>query len=80
MPITAEKLPCDTYLVLPEIKQRYEINNGKIKIVPSPTPLQHWISANLFQALDRFRREHSLGVLFYTPLDVIIQKEPLRTR
>jgi Uma2 family endonuclease len=80
MSLKTKQLTYEDYLAMPEIKRRYEIVDGELSVPPSPTPAHQWISANLFRALDRFIREHRLGVLFYAPLDVLIRKSPLRTR
>ncbi|RMF83684.1 MAG: Uma2 family endonuclease [Nitrospinota bacterium] len=80
MAVITRRLTYDEYLALPESRQRYEIVDGELIMVPSPTPRHQWISANLFRALDRFIRAHHLGVLLYAPLDVVIQRSPLRVR
>jgi Uma2 family endonuclease len=80
MSIDTKKLTYEAYLGLPEMKQRYEIIDGELVIAASPIPTHQWILANLFRALDPFVRERRLGMLLFAPLDIIIKKEPLRTR
>jgi Uma2 family endonuclease len=81
MTIDTKKLTYDTYLTLPEIKQRYEVLDGELfYMTPSPTPEHQRIALNLSLKLAPFVREHRLGELFFAPLDVIITRDPLRTR
>ena len=49
-------LTFEDYLLMPEIKQRYEIIDGELRMSPAPTPMHQWIIANLFQALNAFVR------------------------
>ena len=74
-PITYEE-----YLQSPEIKQRVEIVDGMVTVFPTP-PLRHQsVLSHIFMPVYEFVRRHDLGHPFFAPLDIIVQKEPLRVR
>jgi Uma2 family endonuclease len=68
------------YLALPEMKARYSIIDGELQMAASPTPDHQTIVLELASTLRSFVREHRLGRVFVAPLDIIIQRDPLRTR
>jgi Uma2 family endonuclease len=70
----------DDYLLTPEIELPYEIIDGKLVMTPAPTSEHQWISTNIFVPLSTFVRERKLGVVLYAPVDIVIQRDPLRTR
>jgi Uma2 family endonuclease len=75
------KLTYEAYLALPETKQRYEIIDGEmIFMSPAPTVKHQRVIAKLHLKLAPFVIQHGLGELFLSPLDVIISRNPLRTR
>ena len=80
MTLQTRRLTYEEYLKSPEIKQRYEIVDGQLIIAPSPTLQHQTILRQLFLLVDRFVTEHQLGEVWFAPLDVLIQREPLRTR
>lgn len=80
MTLRTQRLTYEEYLKSPEIKQRYEIVDGKIIMSPSPTRQHQQLLRQLFRVLDPFVTEHQLGEVLFAPLDVLIQREPLRTR
>jgi Uma2 family endonuclease len=80
MSTRTEKLTFEDWLALPETRQRYEIVDGELIMPPGPTPKHQWISRRIFRKLDDFVEERGLGVARYAPLDLLIQREPLRTR
>jgi Uma2 family endonuclease len=47
---------------------------------PAPTPAHQWFSKRIFSRLDNFVEERYLGVVLFAPVDLLIQREPLRTR
>ena len=57
-----------------EVK-RYEVIDGELYMVPSPTVVHQMISTNLFRALDAFVIESELGRVMYAPLDVVLSDE-----
>lgn len=74
-------LTYEEYLKLPEIKKRYDIVDGEMITAPGPTTEHQFDSRRIFRLLDHFFVvEHQLGEVLYAPLDILIQREPLRTR
>lgn len=81
MTVDTKKLTYETFLQLPETKCRYEIIDGELLyMAPSPTPEHQRIARQLFLQLATFVQDHRLGELFFAPLDVLIARNPLRTR
>jgi Uma2 family endonuclease len=80
MSTKTEKLTFEAYLALPETKQRYEIVDGVLIMPPAPTPAHQWFSKRIFSRLDNFVEERRLGVVLFAPVDLLIQREPLRTQ
>ena len=78
--VGAKKLTYEAYLALPEIKQRYEIVDGVLIMPPAPTPDHQWIMFEISKRLSNFVNERDLGVVLPAPVDLLIQREPLRTR
>ncbi len=81
MAVEIQPLTFDAYLALPEMRQRYEVIDGElIYMSPAPTPEHQILLRNLFRRLDRFVDTHDLGDVLFAPLDVLIRREPLKTR
>jgi Uma2 family endonuclease len=80
MSTKTEKVTFEAYLTLPETKQRYEIVDGVLIMPPAPTLAHQWFSKRIFSRLDNFVEERGLGVVLFAPVDLLIQREPLRTR
>ena len=49
-------------------------------IAPTPTIAHQRILGNLFWKLDQFVSEQQVGEVLFAPVDVIVQRDPLRTR
>lgn len=79
MTLQTRKLTYEEYLKSPEIKQRYEIVDGEMIMAPAPTLEHQNILRQLFRLLDRFVIEHQLGEVWFAPLDILVQRQPLRT-
>jgi len=62
------------YLKTPDDK-RYELIEGELIIVPSPTTYHQWISKNIEYELEKFVREKKIGKVFYAPCDVYLDNE-----
>jgi Uma2 family endonuclease len=80
MSTRTEKLTFEAWLALPETRQRYEIVDGELIMPPGPTPDHQWVAQEIFILLRNFVNEGKLGVAMMAPLDLLIQREPLRTR
>lgn len=73
-------LAFEDYMAMPEMKQRCEVIHGELIVFPAPTSDHQWIVGKIFVFLWAFVRERNPGVVLIAPVDVIIQREPLRTR
>ena len=79
MSTQTQKLTYEEYLKTPEIKARYDIVDGVMIMAPSPTLRHQTILRQLFLLLNRFVAEHQLGEVWFAPLDILVQRAPLRT-
>ena len=80
MTLETKRLTYEDYLNGPEIKQRYDIIDGEMIMAPSPNLQHQRILGHLHFLVRQFLAEHNLGQVFFAPLDVVIQREPLRIR
>ena len=74
------RLTYEEYLKEPVTMSRYDIVDGEMIMSAAPNPYHQRTSRRFFRPLDRFVTERELGEILYAPLDVIIQRHPLRTR
>ena len=65
---------------LPETKQKYEIVDGVMIVPPGPDAEHQWIQQESFIRCREFARSSRLGVFLHAPLDLVIQRNPLRVR
>lgn len=76
--MTTPKVPVkftyQDYCLLPEEK-RYELIEGELLMVPSPSWTHQTILKRLFSILDAYVTEHRLGEVRFAPLDVILSEE-----
>ena len=64
------------YMNLPESEEkRYELIDGELYMVPSPTPMHQDLLQNLYRILDVFVRGQDLGKVYLAPLDVVLSEE-----
>jgi Uma2 family endonuclease len=80
MTVDHKHLTYDAYLALPEMMARYSIVNGELIMDGAPTPDHQTVVLELSLKLAPFIREHRLGRVFVAPLDIVIRRDPLRTR
>jgi Uma2 family endonuclease len=80
MTVDLKHLTYDIYLTMPEMKARYSIVDGELVMAASPTPDHQTVVQETFVKLDSFVREQRLGRVFLAPLDIVIRRDPLRTR
>jgi len=67
------KFTYEDYKSLPESEtKRYELLEGDLVLVPSPTEYHQRISGNLEFILRQFIRERDLGQVYHAPLDVVL--------
>jgi Uma2 family endonuclease len=75
-----ERLTYDDWRKLPETMRCYEVIDGVIRMPPAPTSDHQWTVFAFGRKLAGHVEARSLGVVLVAPVDVVIQKEPLRTR
>ena len=80
MSTKAKKLTYERWLALPEIKERYGIVDGVLTIPPGPTPAHQWYQMELAVRLRAFVEREESGVVLAAPVDLLIRRDPLRTR
>jgi Uma2 family endonuclease len=68
------------YLNLPDDLTHYEIIDGEVIPLASPTLKYQAVSQELFKRLDIFASVKRLGKLFYAPFDFVVRRAPVRTR
>jgi Uma2 family endonuclease len=78
--IDTKHLTFANYLFLPTIRQRYDIIDGEMVMTAAPTGRHQWISGNLHLALRAYFRTNQRGVVIYAPCDILVRRDPLRTR
>jgi len=64
------------YVNLPESEEkRYELIDGELYMVPSPSTIHQFISKNIYSLLEEFVTANQLGTVLYSPLDVVLSNE-----
>ena len=80
MTLQTQLLTYEEYLKGPEIKARYDIVDGVMIMVPAPTLNHQKILRQLFLQVYGFVSQRQMGEVLFAPLDILVQREPLRTR
>lgn len=75
-----KRLTFDEWRALPIIKQKCEVVDGVLVMPPGPMGEHYWVSSLFFGELSSFVTRNDLGFVFHSPVDVLIQREPLRVR
>ena len=75
-----KKITLADYLLMPELNHPYEIIDGEMMPSPAPIPAHQIIGANIFIPLNQYVKAKELGVVLFAPVDIILQRDPLRTR
>ena len=78
--IGTKRLTFHEWQALPETKQRCEVVDGVLTMPPGPLVEHQWISGEILERLRPFVRDSRLGIAVSAPCDILIQREPLRTR
>ena len=68
---TSVRFTYDDYLLLPE-DRRYEILDGDLFGVPTPTPFHQLVSKRIERILDGHVARNNLGEVLYAPCDVVL--------
>ncbi len=74
------KLTFDAWLAMPETKQPCEVIDGVMMLMAGPTVDRQWIVMTVHDGLKNFAHARQLGVVLFAPLDLVIRRDPLRTR
>lgn len=64
-------LTYEDYLRLPDDGKRYEVLEGVLHVVPSPTVRHQRISRELGFQIFQYVSQHGVGEVFYAPLDIV---------
>jgi len=75
-----KKIILADYLLMPQLNHPYEIIDGEMMPSPAPTPAHQIIGANIFTPLNQYVKAKDLGVVLFAPVDIILRRDPLRTR
>jgi len=62
----------DDYLALPDDGKRYQVIEGEISMTPAPSPRHQEIQADLCARMVLHVREHLLGKVYVSPIDVAL--------
>jgi Uma2 family endonuclease len=73
-------LTFEAYLDEGEINQRYDIVDGIRVMAPAPVYLNQVVSDNITEIFRHFVRARRTARAVSSPIDILIQKRPLRTR
>lgn len=60
--------------------ERYEIVDGVVIELGAPNGEHQWLVGTLYRLLFMFVMEKGLGIVVLAPFDVVVRKDPLRTR
>ena len=65
------KFTVKDYMSTPNDK-RYQLLDGEMIVAPSPVTRHQDIAGRIFLAINQFVRQHSLGQVWFAPLDVVL--------
>ena len=68
------------YLNEPETLLRFDIVDGVVIMSAGSTLSHQTIAGNIYRPVQRFVAEHELGGVWFAPLDIVVQQDPLRVR
>jgi Uma2 family endonuclease len=74
------KLTLADYLAMPETTRPQEAVEGELVILPTPLPVHQLKVLQVARVLEDHVRPAGIGLVFPSPLDVLIREEPLTTR
>jgi Uma2 family endonuclease len=78
--IDTKHLTFADYLLLPPIVQRYDILDGEMVMAAAPTGRHQWINSKIYRAVFAYLQAQQRGMVLYAPCDILIRRDPLRTR
>ncbi len=65
----------DDYINLPDDHNIYEIIEGNLYMTPAPTPKHQNVSLNLAFLIKRYLKEHLIGKIYESPIDVLLGQQ-----
>lgn len=65
---------------MPRTTQPHEVIDGELIMSPAPTFGHQWILGNVYFLLRKWTTVNRLGAAVMSPIDVVVRREPLRTR
>jgi Uma2 family endonuclease len=68
------------YLLSPTIMQRYDIIDGELVMSAAPTGKHQEIIGNIYVVVRAYLRGNRRGIVIFAPCDIVIRRDPLRTR
>jgi Uma2 family endonuclease len=68
------------WLKMPRTTQPHEVIDGDLIMSPAPTFRHQWILGNIYFMLRQWTNKSGLGVVVMSPVDVVVSREPVRTR
>jgi Uma2 family endonuclease len=80
MATEAKIISFDEWRAMPETNRPYEILDGRLIHHPSPSVLHQMVVSNLAAPLSEFARRSTRGIALLSPIDLVIHRQPLRTR
>jgi Uma2 family endonuclease len=78
--MSTQILTYEDYRALPEMMRRYEIINGELIMPPAPLLGHQWRSDEICFPMKAYVTKRKLGLVVSAPVDVMISRNPLRTR
>jgi Uma2 family endonuclease len=78
--IDTKHLTFADYLLSPTITQRYDIIDGEMVMSAAPTGKHQEIIGNIYVVVRASLRESQRGIVIFAPCDIVIRRDPLRTR
>ena len=67
------------YAALPDDGKRYEVHDGELSLLPTPTTVHQIVAGELAMALLAHVKPRNLGRILIAPLDVILSDRPDET-
>ena len=80
MPTTRIQLTYEEYLNEPYTLSRFDIVDGEVFMSAGPTRPHQLVSGNIYRPVHSFVTGRGMGEVLYAPVDVVVQRDPLRVR